>query len=106
MQQGSFRFPDNCPDADCDFLVTYQVSNDDNEKVVFDLRGRGNWAGVGFSGDQQMVSNLNLQNSTLERLHWDTDLSRSSLGIKAWIKVVLGTYDSLAISPARIPRTK
>lgn len=93
MQPGSFRFPDNCPDADCDFLVTYQASNDDNEKVVFELRGRGNWAGVGFSGDQQMVSNLNLQNSTLKHLHLDTDLSRSSLGIKAWIKVLLGAYD-------------
>ena len=58
MQQGSFRFPDNCPDADCDFLVTYQASGDNS--VVFELRGRGNWAGVGFSGDNQMVSNLNL----------------------------------------------
>ncbi|CAH3025110.1 unnamed protein product [Porites evermanni] len=52
MQQGSFRFPDNCPDADCDFLVTYQASGDNN--VVFELRGKGNWAGVGFSGDDQM----------------------------------------------------
>ena len=54
MQQGSFRFPDNCPDADCDFLVTYQASGDNS--VVFELRGRGNWAGVGFSEDNQMVS--------------------------------------------------
>ena len=54
MQQGSFRFPDNCPDADCHFLVTYQASG--NNSVVFELRGRGNWAGVGFSGDNQMVS--------------------------------------------------
>ena len=60
MQQGSFRFPDNCPDADCDFLVTYQASG--HNSVVFELRGRGNWAGVGFSDDQQMVSNLILQN--------------------------------------------
>ncbi|XP_073240018.1 ferric-chelate reductase 1-like [Porites lutea] len=52
MRQGSFRFPDNCPDADCDFLVTYQASGDNS--VVFELRGRGNWAGVGFSGDNQM----------------------------------------------------
>ena len=59
MQQGSFRFPDNCPDADCDFLVTYQASGD-NTSVVFELRGRGNWAGVGFSGDNQMVSNVDL----------------------------------------------
>ena len=58
MQQGSFRFPDNCPDADCDFLVTYQASGDNS--VVFELRGRGNWAGVGFSGDNQMVSNVDL----------------------------------------------
>ena len=55
MQQGSFRFPDNCPDANCDFLVTYQVSGDDS--VVFELRGRGEWAGVGFSEDNIMVSN-------------------------------------------------
>ena len=54
MQQGSFRFPDNCPDADCDFLVTYQASG--HNSVVFELRGRGNWAGVGFSDDNQMVS--------------------------------------------------
>ena len=54
MQQGSFRFPDNCPDADCQFLVTYQASG--NNSVVFELRGRGNWAGVGFSDDNQMVS--------------------------------------------------
>ena len=60
MQQGSFRIPDNCQDADCDFLVTYQASNDDSEKVVFELRGRGNWAGVGFSGDNQMVSNVDV----------------------------------------------
>ena len=53
MQQGSFRFPDNCPDADCDFLVTYQASGDNS--VVFELRGRGNWAGVGFSGDNLSV---------------------------------------------------
>ena len=54
MQQGSFRFPDDCQDADCDFLVTYQASGNNN--VVFELRGRGNWAGVGFSDDNQMVS--------------------------------------------------
>ena len=54
MQQGSFRFPDNCPDADRHFLVTYQASG--NNSVVFELRGRGNWAGVGFSDDNQMVS--------------------------------------------------
>ncbi|CAH3043692.1 unnamed protein product [Porites lobata] len=52
MQQGSFRFPDNCQDANCDFLVTYQASGEDS--VVFELRGRGEWAGVGFSGDNQM----------------------------------------------------
>ncbi|CAH3191431.1 unnamed protein product [Porites evermanni] len=51
-QQGSFRFPDNCPDADCDFLVTYQASGANS--VVFELRGRGNWVGVGFSEDNQM----------------------------------------------------
>ena len=62
MQQGSFRFPDNCPDADCDFLVTYQGSGFD--QVVFELRGRGEWAGVGFSDNTQMVSNLSLQEST------------------------------------------
>lgn len=57
MQQGSFRFPDNCQDTDCDFLVTYQVSNEDNTKIVFELTGRGQttkWAGVGFSGDNKM----------------------------------------------------
>ena len=58
MQQGSFRFPDNCPDVNCDFLVTYQASGDDS--VVFELRGRGEWAGVGFSEDNQMVSNVDL----------------------------------------------
>ena len=58
MQQGSFRFPDNCPDATCDFLVTYQASGDDS--VVFELRGRGEWAGVGFSEDTNMVSNVDL----------------------------------------------
>ena len=57
MQQGSFRFPDDCQDADCDFLVTYQASGDE---VVFDLRGRENWAGVGFSDDNQMVTNVDL----------------------------------------------
>ena len=62
MQQESFRFPDNCPDADCDFLVTYQGSGFD--RVVFELRGRGEWAGVGFSDNTQMVSNLSLQEST------------------------------------------
>ena len=60
MPQGNFRFPDNCPDADCDFLVTYQASSDDNEKVVFELRGKGNWVGVGFSDDNQMVSDRSL----------------------------------------------
>ena len=65
MQQGSFRFPDNCPDADCDFLLTYQASGDNS--VVFELRGRGNWAGVGFSDDNQMVSNLSLQNRLICR---------------------------------------
>ena len=59
MQQGSFRFPDNCQDADCDFLVTYQASG--ASSVVFELRGRGNWAGVGFSEDNQMVSNQTVQ---------------------------------------------
>ena len=54
MQQGSFRFPDNCSDADCHFVVTYQASG--NNSVVFELRGRGDWAGVGFSDDNQMVS--------------------------------------------------
>ena len=61
MQQGSFRFLDDCPDEDCDFLVTYQASNDDREKVVFELRGRGNWAEVGFSEDNQMVSNQTVE---------------------------------------------
>ena len=65
MRQGSFRFPDNCPDADCDFLVTYQASGDDS--VVFELRGRGNWAGVGSSNDDLMVSNLNVQNRLICR---------------------------------------
>ena len=58
MQQGSFRFPDNCQDADCNFLVTYQASGDNS--VVFELTGRGNWAGVGFSDDENMVSNIDL----------------------------------------------
>ena len=58
MQQGSFRFPDNCQDADCNFLVTYQDSGDNS--VVFELTGRGNWAGVGFSDDENMVSNVDL----------------------------------------------
>ena len=58
MQQGSFRFPDNCQDANCDFLVTYQASGEDS--VVFELRGRGEWAGVGFSEDDQMVINVDL----------------------------------------------
>ena len=74
MQQGSFRFPDNCPDADCDFLVTYQASSDNN--VVFELRGRGNWAGVGFNDDNQMVSNLSMQNRLIcrgGRTHTRTD---------------------------------
>ena len=65
MQQGSFRFPDNCPDADCGFLVTYQASGDNS--VVFELRGRGNWAGVGFSDDNRMVSNLILENRLICR---------------------------------------
>ena len=65
MQHGSFRFPDNCPDADCHFLVTYQASGDNS--VVFELRGRGNWAGVGFSDNNQMVSNLSLQNRLIRR---------------------------------------
>jgi len=59
MQQGSFRFPDSCTSsADCDFLVTYQASGDNN--VLFELSGKGNWAGVGFSEDNQMVNNSNL----------------------------------------------
>ena len=58
MQQGSFRFPDNCQDADCNFLVTYQAFGDNS--VVFELTGRGNWAGVGFSDDENMVSNIDL----------------------------------------------
>ena len=58
MQQGSFRFPDNCPDADCDFLVTYQASGD--KSVVLELTGRGDWVGVGFSDDDKMVSNVDL----------------------------------------------
>ena len=61
MQQGSFRFPDNCSDADCHFLVTYQASG--NNSVVFELRGRGNWAGVGFSDDNQMVSYQTVESS-------------------------------------------
>ena len=62
MQQGSFRFPDDCQDSDCDFLVTYQASGD--KSVVFELRGKGDWAGVGFSADKFMVSNVDLQNRT------------------------------------------
>ena len=55
MQQGSFRFPDSCTSsADCDFLVTYQASD---ENVLFELSGKGNWAGVGFSDDKNMVDN-------------------------------------------------
>ena len=65
MQEGSFRFPDNCPDADCNFLVTYQASGFD--RMVFELRGRGDWAGVGFSSDNQMVSNLSPQNRLICR---------------------------------------
>ena len=38
--------------------MTYQASGDDS--VVFELRGRGEWAGVGFSEDNQMVSNVDL----------------------------------------------
>ena len=54
MQQGSFRFPDSCKTSDdCDFLVTYQKSG---EKVLFELSGKGNWAGVGFSDNPQMVT--------------------------------------------------
>ena len=73
MQQGSFRFPDNCPDADCDFLVTYQASGDNS--VVFELRGRGNWAGVGFSEDNQMVSNQTVQWSDRKVFHSHANLA-------------------------------
>ena len=55
-QQGSFRFPDSCTSsADCKFLVTYQTSGED--KVVFEISGKNNWAGVGFSDDNEMVNN-------------------------------------------------
>ena len=46
-------------------IITYQASGFD--RVVFELKGRGNWAGVGFSGDNQMVSNLILQNRLICR---------------------------------------
>ena len=55
MQQGSFRFPDSCKTSDdCDFLVTYQKSGE--KKVLFELSGKGKWAGVGFSNNDQMVT--------------------------------------------------
>ena len=58
-QQGSFRFPDSCTSsADCDFLVNYQTSGED--KVVFEISGKNNWAGVGFSDDNLMVNNHNV----------------------------------------------
>ncbi|CAH3043688.1 unnamed protein product, partial [Porites lobata] len=66
-------FPDNCPDADCDFLVTYQASGANG--VVFELRGRGNWAGVGFSEDNQMVSNQTVQWSGRKVLHSHANLA-------------------------------
>ena len=54
LQQGRYRFPESCQtSADCKFLVTYQPSGE--EKVIFELSGKGNWAGVGFSDDQLMV---------------------------------------------------
>ena len=84
MQQGSFRFPDNCPDADCDFLVTYQASSDDNEKVVFELRGRGNWAGVGFSEDNQMVSNQTVGWCGGKVLHSHANLAVVKMLSQSW----------------------
>ena len=58
-QQGSFRFPDSCTSsADCNFLVTYQKTGED--KVVFEISGKNNWAGVGFSDDGEMVNNHNV----------------------------------------------
>ena len=85
MQQGSFRFPDNCPDADCDFLVTYQASGDNS--VVFELRGRGNWAGVGFSDDNRMVSNLILQNRLICR-GGRTDTGKDGYMISKFLKSI------------------
>ena len=85
MQQGSFRFPDNCPDADCGFLVTYQASGDNS--VVFELRGRGNWAGVGFSDDNLMVSNLILQNRLICR-GGRTDTAKDGYVISKFLKSI------------------
>ena len=82
MQQGSFRFPDNCPDADCDFLVTYQASG--NDSVVFELRGRGNWAGVGFSEDNQMVSNQTVEWCSRKVLHSHANLAVVKMLSKSW----------------------
>ena len=82
IQQGSFRFPDNCPDADCDFLVTYQVSGDN--RVVFQLRGRGNWAGVGFSEDNQMVSNQTVEWCGRKVLHSHANLAVVKMLSKSW----------------------
>ena len=82
MQQGSFRFPDNCPDADCDFLVTYEASGDNS--VVFGLRGRGNWAGVGFSEDNQMVSNQTVEWCGRKVLHPHANLAVVKMLSKSW----------------------
>ena len=53
--------------------MTYQASGDNS--VVFELRGRGNWAGVGFSEDNQMVSNQTVQWSGRKVLHSHANLA-------------------------------
>ena len=73
MQQGSFRFPDNCPDA----------ASGDNS-VVFELRGRGNWAGVGFSEDNQMVSNQTVEWCGRKVLHSHANLAVVKMLSKSW----------------------
>ena len=45
-------FPDSCTN-DCEFLVTYNMTN--TSVVEFELSGKGDWVSVGFSDDQLMV---------------------------------------------------
>lgn len=53
-EKGCFRFPADCRNNTCDFLVTYNATNASSDKVEFELSGKGDWVSVGFSNDQLM----------------------------------------------------
>ena len=95
-QQGSFRIPGSCTSsADCNFLVTYQPLGGD--RVVFEMSGRNNWAGIGFSNDDQMVNSFDTTLTPVIHYCDNNNISSNSASCGAWI-YVWGRYHRFFIS--------